>query len=281
MGTLSGCEMVVGERVVGRASLATADPDDPAAIEGGDQRGVLVALPVVTSSTSQVYVAESAGNDQWTVTSWNSCMRSFSWSPHVAELRADGGAGVRVRAALQEEEFRRSARRALEAVGQAAVVQVTKARAGSSMALRFLELTGRGLLPKHRDQACSFTDCTSFVVMHQLRVSQVITSDEHFRIAGFEGYRRTARSSDFRDYRRLASEPEPVPSWGRARSAQGRWTVYRPGDVVLGRSMETSRRASRRRRADWTARLESPVPSEISVSVSSTPASFRRRQRYR
>jgi hypothetical protein len=186
VGTLSGCEMVVGERVVGRASLATADPDDPAAIEGGDQRGVLVALPVVTSSTSQVYVAESAGNDQWTVTSWNSCMRSFSWSPHVAELRADGGAGVRVRAALQEEEFRRSARRALEAVGQAAVVQVTKARAGSSMALRFLELTGRGLLPKHRDQACSFTDCTSFVVMHQLRVSQVITSDEHFRIAGFE-----------------------------------------------------------------------------------------------
>jgi predicted nucleic acid-binding protein len=81
---------------------------------------------------------------------------------------------------------------------------LAKARAGSSMALRLLDLiAGTTALDlewidaerfrraemhfrKHRDQAFSFTDCTSFVVMHQLRLSQVITSDEHFRIAGFE-----------------------------------------------------------------------------------------------
>jgi hypothetical protein len=81
---------------------------------------------------------------------------------------------------------------------------LTKARAGSSMALRFLELIAgttaldlewidaerfrraEAYFRKHLDQAFSFTDCTSFVVMQQLRVSQVITSDEHFRIAGFE-----------------------------------------------------------------------------------------------
>jgi hypothetical protein len=81
---------------------------------------------------------------------------------------------------------------------------LAKARAGSSMALRLLDvIAGTTALDlewidaerfrraethfrKHRDQAFSFTDCTSFIVMHQLRVSHVITSDEHFRIAGFE-----------------------------------------------------------------------------------------------
>jgi hypothetical protein len=81
---------------------------------------------------------------------------------------------------------------------------LTKARAGSAMALRLLDLiAGTTALDlewvdaerfrraeahfrKHHDQAFSFTDCTSFIVMQQLRVSQVITSDAHFRIAGFE-----------------------------------------------------------------------------------------------
>jgi hypothetical protein len=37
-----------------------------------------------------------------------------------------------------------------------------------------------------RDQAFSFTDCTSFVVMRELRVSVALTTDRHFRAAGFQ-----------------------------------------------------------------------------------------------
>jgi predicted nucleic acid-binding protein len=80
---------------------------------------------------------------------------------------------------------------------------LAKARAGSSMALRLLDLrAGTTALDlewidaerfrmaeahfrRHDDQGFSFTDCTSFIVMRQLGVSEVITSDEHFRIAGF------------------------------------------------------------------------------------------------
>src|SRR6266571_2719709 len=39
---------------------------------------------------------------------------------------------------------------------------------------------------KHRDQAYSFTDCTSFTVMREFRLAQALTSDSHFRAAGFE-----------------------------------------------------------------------------------------------
>ena len=38
---------------------------------------------------------------------------------------------------------------------------------------------------KHADHSYSFTDCTSFVVMRELRVSEVLTSDHHFAEAGF------------------------------------------------------------------------------------------------
>ena len=36
-----------------------------------------------------------------------------------------------------------------------------------------------------KDKAFSFTDCTSFVVMRELRQRRVLTTDRHFRQAGF------------------------------------------------------------------------------------------------
>jgi predicted nucleic acid-binding protein len=37
-----------------------------------------------------------------------------------------------------------------------------------------------------RDKDFSFTDCTSFVVMKELRLRKALTTDRHFRDAGFE-----------------------------------------------------------------------------------------------
>ncbi len=36
------------------------------------------------------------------------------------------------------------------------------------------------------DKQFSFTDCTSFVVMRELRLHQALTGDKHFQQAGFE-----------------------------------------------------------------------------------------------
>ncbi|MBN1653328.1 MAG: type II toxin-antitoxin system VapC family toxin [Deltaproteobacteria bacterium] len=45
---------------------------------------------------------------------------------------------------------------------------------------------GRRWFFKWRDKSFSFTDCTSFAVMKELRVQRAITSDRHFRQAGFD-----------------------------------------------------------------------------------------------
>lgn len=39
---------------------------------------------------------------------------------------------------------------------------------------------------RHADHAYSFTDCSSFVVMRELRLTQALTSDRHFLEAGME-----------------------------------------------------------------------------------------------
>lgn len=43
----------------------------------------------------------------------------------------------------------------------------------------------RQFLLRHNDHEYSFTDCTSFVVMRELQVSDALTTDKHFREAGF------------------------------------------------------------------------------------------------
>ena len=39
---------------------------------------------------------------------------------------------------------------------------------------------------RHRDTDYSFTDCTSLVVMQELKLRQALTTDEHFRQMGFQ-----------------------------------------------------------------------------------------------
>jgi len=44
----------------------------------------------------------------------------------------------------------------------------------------------RDVFFRHRDKSYSFTDCTSFVVMKELKLKQVLTTDRHFRQMGFK-----------------------------------------------------------------------------------------------
>lgn len=39
---------------------------------------------------------------------------------------------------------------------------------------------------RHRDKDYSFTDCTSLVVMQELKLRQALTTDKHFRQMGFQ-----------------------------------------------------------------------------------------------
>jgi len=43
----------------------------------------------------------------------------------------------------------------------------------------------RGVFFRHRDKEYSFTDCTSFVVMRELKLREALTIDHHFTQAGF------------------------------------------------------------------------------------------------
>jgi len=43
----------------------------------------------------------------------------------------------------------------------------------------------RALFFRYRDKGFSFTDCTSFVVMRELRLREALTTDHHFVQAGF------------------------------------------------------------------------------------------------
>lgn len=80
---------------------------------------------------------------------------------------------------------------------------LARVRAGAAAAVRLLDLLhqtqsvewewigadrfsrAEALFRKHRDQEYSFTDCSSFVLMRELRLEAALTSDAHFRTAGF------------------------------------------------------------------------------------------------
>ena len=86
----------------------------------------------------------------------------------------------------------------------AETVNLANARSGTRVAIRVLDLieqsagiriewigTSRFDITKvffrnHADHSYSFTDCTSFVLMRELRLSQALTTDHHFSQAGFE-----------------------------------------------------------------------------------------------
>ena len=44
----------------------------------------------------------------------------------------------------------------------------------------------RHLFFRHRDKNFSFTDCTSFALMRELRIREALTTDKHFRQTGFQ-----------------------------------------------------------------------------------------------
>jgi predicted nucleic acid-binding protein len=79
----------------------------------------------------------------------------------------------------------------LKARGYGHLVEAFFARVFTSSACRIewmepdrFEQTRRFFL-KYHDQDWSFTDCFSFCVMHLLALSDALTTDKHFREAGF------------------------------------------------------------------------------------------------
>jgi uncharacterized protein len=44
----------------------------------------------------------------------------------------------------------------------------------------------RAIFFRYRDKDFSFTDCTSFALMREMRLRQALTTDTHFRQAGFQ-----------------------------------------------------------------------------------------------
>lgn len=87
-------------------------------------------------------------------------------------------------------------------------ITLAKARAGGHGALRLLEIVERSdafrmvwigeerfeatqsFFRQHIDHGYSFTDCTSFMVMRELKITDALTTDQHFDEAGFRALLR-------------------------------------------------------------------------------------------
>lgn len=75
-------------------------------------------------------------------------------------------------------------------LGHAAAVELGEAIQDSYLVelIRLLpedEEDAWSMFRRHSDKEYSFTDCTSFVVMHRLRLERAIALDSDFRQAGF------------------------------------------------------------------------------------------------
>lgn len=81
---------------------------------------------------------------------------------------------------------KRVAMRVLDLVEQSAAIRIEWV--GS---LRFDATTA--FFRRHADHGYSFTDCTSFVVMRELKLTQALTTDKHFPEAGFDALLMPAR----------------------------------------------------------------------------------------
>jgi predicted nucleic acid-binding protein len=86
----------------------------------------------------------------------------------------------------------------------AETLNLANARGGSLVASRVLDLVEQSagirmewigverfgvattFFRKHADHGYSFTDCTSFTVMKQEKLTEALTTDRHFREAGFK-----------------------------------------------------------------------------------------------
>jgi uncharacterized protein len=86
----------------------------------------------------------------------------------------------------------------------AETLNLANARSGAHVAIRVMDLleqsagirmewvgstrfdATKAFFRKHSDHGYSFTDCTSFLVMRELRLTKALTSDGHFTEAGFE-----------------------------------------------------------------------------------------------
>lgn len=82
-------------------------------------------------------------------------------------------------------------------------VNLATARSGHHVACRILDLIDqtsgirvewigslrfeatKAFFRRHSDHGYSFTDCTSFILMRELRLMDALTTDKHFREAGF------------------------------------------------------------------------------------------------
>jgi uncharacterized protein len=52
----------------------------------------------------------------------------------------------------------------------------------------------RQLFFRYRDKRFSFTDCTSFVVMQELKIARALSTDAHFRQMGFQAVPRAVKT---------------------------------------------------------------------------------------
>ena len=85
-------------------------------------------------------------------------------------------------------------RRSVRSTCAAAIRSLTSGRAARVVpATSRLLAEGLSFFERHSDKDWSLVDCTSFVLMRRLRLTDALTADRHFEQAGFRALLRKAR----------------------------------------------------------------------------------------